>query len=71
MIKEKETSQKTCFGVTRKEFEKKHEETKGFNETLSKDNLQKTRDDFNEFMIRASKGFSKTLAKNKQMKNSL
>ena len=63
------SKEKTCFGVTEKEFKKMN--PKDFNVTIPKDNLQKTSDDFNKFLIRASKGFAKTLSKNKKMRDSL
>ena len=57
---------KTCFGVTKEEFDKMHEKNNGFNVTLPKDNLPRVSNDFNDFMIRASKGYSETLAKQRE-----
>lgn len=50
--------EETVWGVTEEEFSKKFEENNGFDVKEPKNNIEKVSDDFCEFMISASKGYS-------------
>lgn len=50
--------EETTWGVTEEEFSKKFEENNGFDVKEPKNNIEKVSDDFCEFMISASKGYS-------------
>lgn len=53
--------EETAWGVTEEKFSKKFEENNGFNVKEPKNNIEKVSDDFCEFMISASKGYSQTI----------
>ena len=57
---------KLCFGATYTEQGQMFDENGGFNVILPKDNLTKVSEDFNEFIISASKGYSETLANQRE-----
>ncbi|MBR5662394.1 MAG: hypothetical protein IKX00_01940 [Bacilli bacterium] len=56
----------TVFGVTREQFDQMYNENNGFNVTYPKDNLPRVSDDFNSFMVKASQGYSETIANQKE-----
>lgn len=53
----------TAFGVTREEFERIYQENNGFDVKEPENNIKPVSNDFCEFMIRASKGYSETMRK--------